>query len=70
MTQYPNKGGRFYHDPATGTFSPTPPAPIAAAQPSAPAAAPEKSADIVLPSLRLKGAQAVPASSTTETKED
>lgn len=67
MTQYPNKGGRFYHDPETGTFSPTPPAPIAAAEPSAPAPAPEKSADIVLPPLRLKGA---PASSTTETKED
>ncbi len=69
MNESPNKGGRFYRDPATGVVSDTPPASITAADTSAPAASSEKSADIVLP-LRLKGAQATPASTTDETKEN
>ncbi|MGM4981872.1 hypothetical protein [Rhizobium sp. 11_C7_N12_5] len=70
MTESPNKGGRFYRDPVTGVVSDTPPAPIAATEASVPAAAPDKAADIVLPPLRLKGAQAASAPSSNETKED
>lgn len=48
MTDYPNKGGRFYRDPDTGVITDTPPSPAAPAEaktPSRSKGAPTSTAD-------------------------